>query len=247
VAGFQERFAARNPAFLRALAHPDRPWILLKWAASVDGRTAAASGASRWISGPAAREEVHRLRALADAILVGPRTLLEDDPALTARPGGVPAVHQPLRVVLLPEGVLPAGARVLREPGPRLWLLAEGAEPCAALSAALVAAGDRACCLPPGPGGRLDLGAACHRLRAEHGVRRLFVEGGAGLHGALADAGLVDAVLRYEAPLLMGGGRGAVEGRGAPDPRRALSLGQEERCDLGPDLRRALLVLEAAP
>ncbi|RMH01326.1 MAG: bifunctional diaminohydroxyphosphoribosylaminopyrimidine deaminase/5-amino-6-(5-phosphoribosylamino)uracil reductase RibD, partial [Planctomycetota bacterium] len=76
----EETFATLNPAFLAAQARPERPFVLLKWAASLDGKVAAASGASRWITGAAARAEVHELRAASDAVLAGPGTLRADDP-----------------------------------------------------------------------------------------------------------------------------------------------------------------------
>jgi diaminohydroxyphosphoribosylaminopyrimidine deaminase/5-amino-6-(5-phosphoribosylamino)uracil reductase len=87
-----------------------RPWVILKMAASLDGRTAAPDGTSRWITGEEARRDVHRLRARSDAILVGAGTVRADDPELTVRLGDDPAPTQPLRVVL---GVAPPGAKIL--------------------------------------------------------------------------------------------------------------------------------------
>ncbi len=234
----QAEFEGLNRAFLRALACPERPWILLKWAASLDGKTATDAGLSLWITGAESRAEVHELRALGDAVLAGPHTLALDDPELTARPGGCPAAVQPLRVLLLPDGGLAEGARVLQAEGPRVWLLSEEAEPTPALRRA----GDPLLRLPRAADRRLDLAAAARILRTEHGVRRLFVEGGPRLHGRLLDAGLADAVVRYEAPLLLGGRHGAVLGVGADEPALAPRLVDEERRDLGADLRRAFLI-----
>lgn len=237
------RFHQQNGAYLDALAHPDRPWVLLKWAASFDGKTAAASGASRWISGPQSRAEVHELRAASDAILVGRRTLRLDDPELTARPGGAPRQHQPLRVVLEPDGEVAASARLFQAPGPRLWLLAEGAEPCAALEHRLRTDGDRVLFLGRDPEGRLDLAQALRALRADFGVRRLFVEGGPRLQGALLALGCADAVVRYEAPLVLGGGRSALPTAQGPDLAAAWRLVDEERADHGGDCRRAFRIV----
>ena len=241
----QSAFAGTNGAFLAALAAPERPWVLLKWAASLDGKTATDGGASQWITGPESRAEVHRLRAVSDAVLAGPGTLRADDPRLDARPGGEPAATQPLRVILLPDGQLPEGAALLGCAGPRAWLVGEAAEPSPALARAL-GQGDACLRLPSAPGGHLDLEVALRWLRREQGVRRLLVEGGPRLHGALLDAGLADAVVRYEAPLLLGGHHGSLLSAGCDHPRAALRLVDEERIDLGPDLRRAFRV-EAAP
>ena len=242
----QQAFAESNGCFLDALAQPTRPWVLLKWAASFDGKTATDGGLSQWISGPESRREVHLLRAVGDAVLAGPGTLRADDPRLDARPADAPAAEQPLRVLLLPDGRLTDGAAALEASGPRLWLLAEGAEPSVCLRRALDA-GDAALRLAADPAGRLDLADALVWLRRERGIRRLLVEGGPRLQGALLDAGLADAVVRYEAPLLLGGGDGALLGAGADHPRRASRLVDEERAALGPDLRRAFRVLPPEP
>lgn len=224
-------------AFARALAHPERPFVLLKWAASFDGKMAAASGASRWISGEEARAETHALRAASDAVMVGRGTLLADDPRLDARPVGDPPQCQPLRVLLDAPEDLRADARVLTTPGPRLWICAAGAAPPRAAPAA-----DAAMHAPRGSDGLLDLTSALRSLRADHGVRRLLVEGGARVHGAFLDQRLADAVVRYEAPLLLGGTRSACAGIGFASPAEGATLHHEERRALGADLRRAFLL-----
>lgn len=224
-------------AFVRALERPARPFVLLKWAASFDGKTAAQSGASQWISGPESREESHRLRGLSDAVMAGRGTLLADDPRLDARPADEPAPRQPLRVLLDAPPDLRADARVFAAPGPRLWICgAGGGRPHAAPESDAVLQVSRL------PGGRLDLAEALARLRRDHGVRRLLVEGGARLHGALLDQRLADGVVRYEAPLLLGGERAACAGTGFATPADAARLDHEERCALGADLRRAFLL-----
>jgi len=223
-------------AFHRGLAATDRPFVLLKWAASLDGKVAAATGVSQWISGPSAREEVHQLRALTGAILCGAGTLLQDDAQLTARPGGEAAARQPLRVLLDAPADLPATARVLTGAGPRLWVTdAKGGAPAAAPPE------DQCLRLPRSADGRLRLAPLLEELR-RRGVRHLLVEGGPTLHGSFLDQQLADAVVRYEAPLLLGGPRSACSGRGVAEPALGLRLRREERRDLGPDLRRAFLL-----
>lgn len=220
----------------RALSHQERPFVLLKWAASLDGKVATASGASKWITGTAARAEGHQLRMLSDAILCGSGTLLADDPALTARVEGEASPRQPLRVLLNAPGHLPASARVLSGASPRLWVTdAQGKPPGAAPT------GDFHLALTRGADGRIPLTLLMQAL-AERGIRRLLVEGGSALQGALLDQGLVDAVVRYEAPLLLGGSRGACSGGGVASPAQGLALRHEERRDLNPDLRRAFLL-----
>lgn len=164
---------------------------------------------------------------------------------MDARPVGLAADQrhepQPLRVFLLPEQAPASFApKTLQVDGPRLWVHAQGSS----LPPAIAASGDSDLELPRDADG-LDLRALLQILRKDYGVRRLFVEGGARLHGALADLGLLDAIVRYEAPLLLGGGRAACAGSGADSPQTALRLLDEERMDLGDDLRRAFLVEEA--
>lgn len=167
-----------NRAWLFGLAH-DRPLVTWKFAASLDGRSAAADGTSQWITGPAARRDVHRLRAQCDAVLVGTGTVLADDPRLTVRgPDDHPAPHQPRRVVMGERGV-PGTARVLDASAPSLVLRTR--DPAAALAELF------------------DLGC-----------RHVFLEGGPTLAAAFVRAGLVDEIVAYVAPVLLGTGASAV-------------------------------------
>lgn len=241
---FQKQFEQQNAAFLRALAIPNRPWVLLKWAASLDGKLAAEDGTSQWITGAEARAEVHQLRALSDGVLAGAGTLRCDDPSLTARlveasAGMREAIggRQPKRILCGGGESVAQDARILATGGERIWILEHESTPATAIQAA----GD-AILRVAKHGGELDLKAALAILSAEHGVRRLLVEGGARIHGSLLAAGCVDAVVRYEAPLLIGGSRAACDGPSFPSPGQALRLEQEERAELGVDLRRAFLV-----
>ena len=175
-----------------------RPWVRMKLAMSLDGRTALAGGESKWITGDAARADVQRWRARSSAILTGSGTLLADDPRLTVRLGEDIAFKPPLRVVLDRTLRTAAGARVLDASAPTLVVHGEAAAPPADdrfAGVELVAA-------PSGDGG-LDLSAVLGMLAAR-GVNELQVEAGPTLCGALFAAGLVDELLLYVAPILLG-------------------------------------------
>jgi diaminohydroxyphosphoribosylaminopyrimidine deaminase/5-amino-6-(5-phosphoribosylamino)uracil reductase len=162
-------------------------------AQSLDGKTALENGASQWITGPEARADGHRWRARACAILTGSGTVLADDPQLTVRVAGVS--RQPLRVVVDSRLETPVTAQVL----PALIVTASQD---AGRRAALTAAGAEILDLPDGAG-RVDLAALLAEL-AQRGINEVHSEGGAGLNGALLAAGLVDELLLYLAPCLLG-------------------------------------------
>ncbi len=194
--------AALNRGFLRRIAG-GRPWVRVKLAASLDGRTAMASGESQWISSAAARRDVHRLRAGAAAVLTGAGTVRADDPRLTARdvaPALEPA-QQPLRVVLDPGLTTPPGSALLASPGPVLILHAEAAP--AGRADALREAGAALAGVPGSGPGRLDLAAVLRALAARE-VNEVLVEAGPTLAGAWLAAGLADELVVYTAPHLMG-------------------------------------------
>ena len=180
-----------------------RPWVRVKLAATIDGRTALAGGESQWITGPEAREDGHRFRARACAVLTGSGTVAIDDARLTVRLPGVE--RQPLRVVI--DGALrtsPA-ARVFAGGG---TLIATASDDTAS-AAPLLAAGAELLHLPGGDG-RVDLGALLGEL-ARRGINELHVEAGPRLAGALMARGLVDELLLYLAPGLIGdSGRGLI-------------------------------------
>ncbi|MGB5307233.1 MAG: bifunctional diaminohydroxyphosphoribosylaminopyrimidine deaminase/5-amino-6-(5-phosphoribosylamino)uracil reductase RibD [Gammaproteobacteria bacterium] len=192
--------AGLNPGFVMRMRRA-RPWVRLKLAMSVDGRTALANGASQWITGPAARRDVHRLRARSSAILTGVGTVLADDPALTARLDDVAAdqVQQPLRVILDSHLQTPPAARLLDLPGATLILTAAAN---AAAATALTRPGVTITTLPQ-QRGQLDLAAVLQHLGAL-AINEVHVEAGATLAGALLTAGLVDELVLYMAPHLLG-------------------------------------------
>ncbi|SFF03637.1 diaminohydroxyphosphoribosylaminopyrimidine deaminase [Dyella marensis] len=189
----REASRALNVGFFSRIER-NRPWVRVKLAMSLDGRTALANGESKWITGEAARADVQRWRARSSAILAGSGTVLADDPRLTAR------IDQPfappLRVVLDRQLRTPAGSHVLDGSAPTLLLHAEGAAVPAHLQDV-----DRA--VVPAADGGLDL-AATLTLLAARGCNELHVEAGPTLCGALLAAGLADELLLYVAPLLLG-------------------------------------------
>ncbi|MEW5891635.1 MAG: bifunctional diaminohydroxyphosphoribosylaminopyrimidine deaminase/5-amino-6-(5-phosphoribosylamino)uracil reductase RibD [Pseudomonadota bacterium] len=172
-----------------------RPWLRLKTASSLDGKTALNNGQSQWITGAAARADVQRWRARSCAILTGVGTVLADDPQMTVR--GLDIGRQPLKVVLDSRLRTPPTARILAG-----GALVIGAADLPERRAALSAAGAEVLLLP-GADGRIDLEALLAEL-GRRGVNELQVEAGSVLNGALLAAGLVDEWLAYVAPKVMG-------------------------------------------
>ena len=201
-----------------------RPVVGLKLATTLDGRTATVTGESRWITGPVARAWVHRLRAEADAILVGSGTALADDPALTCRLPGLGA-RSPVRVVLDGRGRLGADSVLVATAGETpTWRLVGKGVPALPGVVDLV--------VPAGRDGHLDLEAGLATL-AREGITRVMVEGGRGLATALMRADLVDSIDWFRAPALIGG-----DGMPALD-----ALGIEEMGSLRRWRRRGLQIL----
>ncbi|MEX1993701.1 MAG: bifunctional diaminohydroxyphosphoribosylaminopyrimidine deaminase/5-amino-6-(5-phosphoribosylamino)uracil reductase RibD [Steroidobacteraceae bacterium] len=185
-----------NPGFISRMER-GRPWVVVKLAASLDGGTALPGGASRWITGEAAREDVQRLRARSSAVMTGSGTVLSDDPRLDVRLPG--ATRQPLRVVLDSQLRISPTARIVAPPGKLLVLCTT---PSPERANALRAAGAEVVTVAAGDAG-VELSAAL-ALLAGREINELLAECGAGLAGALLSAGLVDELLLYLAPTLLG-------------------------------------------
>lgn len=236
----QHRFEQQNPAFIAALQNQHRPWVLLKWAASFDGRTAAANGTSQWITGPTAREEVHALRTISHGVMAGKATVAMDNPQLTAR--DVDGICNPLlaRILIGAADSITSDSALLADACPRIWVESDTQN-----LPAWATDSDHLLKVPRNEAGQIDMAAALNILKSDFQINRLLVEGGAQLHGSLLAAGLADAVVRYEAPLLLGGGLGSVCGDGVEHPRQGWRLSTEERLQLGEDLRRAFLITAA--
>lgn len=199
---------AQNPGFLRRMRH-GRPFVRMKLAASLDGRTAMASGESQWITGPEARADVQRLRARSSAIVTGIGTLLADRPSLTVRESEMgdlgdyaPPCRQPLRVVMDAQLRSPVDVPLFQQDGDCAVLTTHVAlEAQAAQATALRAAGVSVEAL--GRGTRVDLEATLDWFDGR-GCNEILVEAGPTLAGAFLSAGLVDEFWLYQAPVLLG-------------------------------------------
>lgn len=205
-----------------------RPFVTLKAAITLDGRIATASGDARWVTGAAARAEVHRLRDRVDAVLVGAGTARADDPRLTTRlPGG--GGHDPVRVVLDSRLRLPRSLKLFRQRSEAPTLVATTSGATARLGPGVELVRCRA------RGGRVDLADLLRRLAAR-GLTHVLVEGGAEVHAAFLEAGLADRVVVYVAPKLLGGGRAWLAGEGPARMSQALRLEDVEVRRVGDDL-----------
>jgi diaminohydroxyphosphoribosylaminopyrimidine deaminase/5-amino-6-(5-phosphoribosylamino)uracil reductase len=236
---------ALNPGFLKRMRH-HRPFVRCKLAMSLDGRTAMASGESRWITGSSARHDVQLLRARSSAIVTGIATVLADDPSLNVRlpteqlPGveRTEYLRQPLRVILDTRLRTPPRARLLRLPGDTLIVCGEGA--AEEIEDELRAAGAQVLRLPQ-LGGRIELDRLFQAL-SDRAINEVLIESGPTLAGNAIQHGLVDELIVYQAPHLMGdAARGLVNlpGVARMDDRIALQFLDARR--VGDDLRVTLI------
>ncbi len=223
---------AQHRGFLSVCAR-GRPFVSLKLASSLDGRIATASGESRWITGEAARALVHRLRARADAVMVGSGTALADDPELSVR-RGEQVVRRPLRILVDSELRVPAGARLHQGGDAGSWVLCS-AGASAVRRRRLAACGARLIDVPR-KGRHLDLRRGL-RLLAKAGITEVLVEGGGELGAALLREGLVDELHWFVSPRLIGGdGRAALGALGLRSLSRAQRLTGWQVQRIGDDL-----------
>jgi diaminohydroxyphosphoribosylaminopyrimidine deaminase/5-amino-6-(5-phosphoribosylamino)uracil reductase len=213
------------------------PFITAKFAISLDGKIATRKGDSRWISSSESRKYVHNLRYIADAIMVGVNTVLADDPQLTTRccggRGGT-ARKQPLRVIVDGEGRTPLTARLFKEPGETLLVLGRKATP--EEKTAFTKAGAEIVELPAAKG-MVDPEKLLEAL-GERNITSILVEGGGILFGSLFDQGLVDKVVAFIAPIIIGGAeaRTAVAGSGVDRVADSLRLERVKVERFGDDL-----------
>jgi diaminohydroxyphosphoribosylaminopyrimidine deaminase / 5-amino-6-(5-phosphoribosylamino)uracil reductase len=204
-AGLLHDEAARSNAAWLHFTRTGRPYVTWKYAATLDGRVSAADGTSRWITGEAARHDVHLLRARSDAIVVGTGTVLADDPRLDIRLPGIAARRPPLRVVV-GRRAIPATAKVFDGSAPTVQLTDH--DPAAVL-----------------------------KSLAERDVVSVLLEGGPTLAGAFVAAGLVDRIVAYIAPALLGSGLPVLGDAGIETLAAALRLHIEAVALIGDDVR----------
>lgn len=191
------------------------PFVAAKFAMSLDGKIATKSGDSKWITDEESRRYAHDLRSTTDAVMAGANTIIADDPQLTVRccggRGGA-AKKQPLRVIVDGRGRVPPSARIFREPGETVLATSKGLD--SKIKQALAAAGAELMELPAGEN-TVDLRELL-RILGQRGITSVLVEGGGILLGSLFDAGLVDKVIAFIAPVIIGGNeaKAAVAGGG---------------------------------
>lgn len=225
-----------NEAYIKFIT-TGMPFVTAKFAVSLDGKIATKKGDSRWISGPESRKYVHCLRYTSDAIMAGVNTLLADNPHLTTRcsggKGGV-ARKQPLRVIVDGNGRTPLDSRVFSEPGETLLALGRKVSP--EERAAFNKAGAEVLELTTA-GGAVDLEKLLKSL-GEREITSVIVEGGGILLGSLFDGGLVDKVIAFIAPIIIGGAEAktAVAGDGVSEVAESFHLERVKVGRLGDDL-----------
>jgi diaminohydroxyphosphoribosylaminopyrimidine deaminase/5-amino-6-(5-phosphoribosylamino)uracil reductase len=210
-----------------------KPFVVAKLAASLDGRTAMASGESQWITSAQSRLDVHRLRAESSAVLTGIATVIADDPLLTARLPGV-ELKQPVRVVLDSTLKMPITAALLTERS-EIWIFTVSED--ASRKNRLEALGAKVFTLPATEQGRVDIKAAL-ALLAERQINQLLVEAGPILNGAFLEQDLVDEWCVYLAPSILGDeGRGLFHLPGLKVMKDKVTLSLQTIGQIGPDIK----------
>ena len=229
----EEEARQLNEAYIKYIT-TGLPFVIAKYAMSLDGKIAARSGDSKWISSQEARQLAHNIRYTCDAIMVGANTVMADDPHLTARSGhgrGGTGKRQPLRVIVDAGGRIPPTANVFNGPGGALLALGRPARK--AEKEAFAAVGAEVVSLPSEKG-MVDLEKLLQHL-AGRGVTSLLVEGGGILLGSMFDLRLVDKVAAFIAPVIIGGGTAPtpVAGRGVEMVAEAIKLDRVSLTTLG--------------
>ncbi len=216
----KEECSRLNEVFFKFMK-TGRPFVTLKAALSLDGKIACHTGESKWISSAASRKKVHRLRGLVDAILVGIGTVQKDDPRLTVR--GIPGAQNPLRVILDSRLQIPYTARVLKQEAPTLVATTNRApkkkvERLREMGVVV----ER---IPSDRKGRVSLTPLLEHL-GERRIQHLLIEGGSGVYTSAWEERIVDKVLLFVAPLLLGGhdSPGIFGGRGLDDPKHGFAV-----------------------
>lgn len=233
--GVREEASRRLNAAFERHVRTGRPFVVMKSAITLDGRTAAADGSSKWITSAEARLDAHHLRAWADAVVIGSGTALEDDPALTVR-GTDPLARPPLRVLVDARGRVGVDRKMFDSDAPTLVATTDQAPQV--LMDSWAAAGAEVMVLGPGAAGGVDLTALLAAL-GKRDVQGVVVEGGATLAWSLLRDGLVDRLITYVAPRLVGGvaAPGMVAGEGFTPINAAMRFAFTAVTRVGPDLK----------
>lgn len=213
---------ALNPIFFHYI-QKKRPYVVAKWAMTLDGKIATAAGDARWVSNERSRADVHALRHRLAAIMVGIGTVLADDPLLSAR--RAIASNQPLRVIVDSKLRIPSDCRLVNTANEALLLVATALDGSCEKAKCLAAKGIQVVSLPDAAG-RVDLAALMSYL-AQNGIDSVLVEGGGGLHESLFSMNLVNEAVVYVAPKVVGGAQAKtpVEGKGKASMSDAFMLG----------------------
>lgn len=228
-----------NPGFIKRM-HQGRPFVRCKLAMSLDGRTAMASGESKWITSDASRRDVHRLRARSSAIVTGVGTVLADDPSMDIRLSHAELgleqglnIPRPVRVILDPDLATPASARMLTLPGPCL-IVSRDDDPVKAVK--LESSGAQVVSVAA-DGANLDLHQVMGLL-ADQEINEVLLESGATLAGAMLEQGLIDELIIYLAPHVMGdSGRGLFHLPGLEQMAHRHNLRFSDLRQIGTDIR----------
>jgi len=236
VGEYEEKAREINEGYIKFIT-TGLPFVIAKFAMSLDGKIATQNGDSKWISGDEARNFVHYLRHIVDAVMVGANTVLIDDPQLSARgcsgKGGKTKL-QPLRVIVDGRGRTPLSSRVFKEPGKTFIAVAK---PFDAKKADEFRKAGAEVAELPAERGVIDL-AELLGLLGKRQITSVLVEGGSSLFGSLFDRGLVDKVLAFVSPIIVGGdgAKSAVGGRGVDMVAEALRLGRVKITEFGGDI-----------
>ena len=222
---------ALNPDFFYYITKR-MPYVVMKYAMTLDGKIASRTGASKWITGEVAREHVHRTRGRYAAILAGIGTVLADDPMLNCR---VPGAHQPTRIVVDSNLRIPMDCNIVRSAEEYPTIVATVSVD-ADKRRALTDAGIEVV-VTKASNGRVDLRDLLEQLAAKQ-ISSVFVEGGGEIHESFLQSGCVNHVMAYVAPMLMGGrdAKSPIEGLGAENPQGATRLCNRRVTELGEDL-----------
>lgn len=238
----REECDALNPEFFRYIT-TKLPYVVVKYAMTLDGKIASRTGASKWITGETAREHVHRMRGRYAAILAGIGTVLADDPMLNCR---VPGAHQPVRIVVDSQLRIPLESRLVQTAKDFPLIIATAVNLTENDTASVGKSAEKRKQLEkagaevrvlPGEDGRVDLKALLEEL-GERQISSVLAEGGGEIHESLLRTGYVNHVMAYVAPILMGGrdAKSPIEGLGAENPNAAVKLANRRITELGDDL-----------